>query len=373
MAGFGMMTKRMLTNRSFSLARQSHTQTGSHEVPTGTVVARQPTGALTRISKQWTATFSPRPPSTTARRRMDIQGSLASSEPELTRAEGLWFEDCGLIIQAETTLFRVSRDFLAMRSVVFRDMLAMPPPADTEMMEGCPFVRLPDRADDFDFFLRALLYAEFLEPHPAKTTFPIIAGVLRMSHKYEVEPLRKRALTQLSSRYPTRLGSSHCLDSILLGRQIDAPWILPCAFYELCNGMSLERIITGHLPPADMVTCVTGLRALETSGLCQVLKFLDAAKAKDCKSLEGCQKLIGATRRDMNRLRTHIRGVQDPYLPLEIWTSEDWHGLHVCAMCLVHLQAVHKGSMDSFWARLPEIFNLPPWAELEQMRTDALE
>ncbi|KAJ7132735.1 hypothetical protein C8R46DRAFT_818567, partial [Mycena filopes] len=123
----------------------------------------------------------------------------------LTRAEGLWFEDCGLIIQAETTLFRVSRDFLAMRSPVFGDMLALPTPKDAELMEGCPFVRLPDSAEDVTYFLKALIYSEFFEPYPAKTIFPIIAGVLRMSHKYQVDVLRKRALVHLSSLYPTTL------------------------------------------------------------------------------------------------------------------------------------------------------------------------
>ncbi|KAJ7645219.1 hypothetical protein DFH06DRAFT_595859 [Mycena polygramma] len=121
----------------------------------------------------------------------------------LKRAEGLWFKDCGLIIQAESTLFRISRDFLALRFPIFRDVCAVPAPAAVEMMEGCPFVRLPDTAHDFDCFLRALVYSESFEPYPAKTTFPVLAGVLRMSHKYEVEPLRQRALTHFSSRYPT--------------------------------------------------------------------------------------------------------------------------------------------------------------------------
>ncbi|KAF8178574.1 hypothetical protein K438DRAFT_1266022 [Mycena galopus ATCC 62051] len=38
-------------------------------------------------------------------------------------ADGLRFADGGLIIQAEMTLFRVYRNFLAMHSAVFRDML----------------------------------------------------------------------------------------------------------------------------------------------------------------------------------------------------------------------------------------------------------
>ena len=79
---------------------------------------------------------------------------------EVTRAEGLWFEDCGLIIQAENTIFRISRDFLAIQSPIFHDMLSLPAPGDADMRDGCPFVRLPDAAVDVTVFLKALIYHE---------------------------------------------------------------------------------------------------------------------------------------------------------------------------------------------------------------------
>ncbi|KAJ7272520.1 hypothetical protein C8J57DRAFT_1599931 [Mycena rebaudengoi] len=97
----------------------------------------------------------------------------------------------GLIIQAENTLFLVSRDFLATRSLVFRDMLSLPVLPDSDMMLGCPF--------DITYFLKALVYYEFFEPLSRATTFDILDSVLRMSHKYDAEALRKRALIHLSS------------------------------------------------------------------------------------------------------------------------------------------------------------------------------
>lgn len=89
-----------------------------------------------------------------------LNENSATTHPELVRAEGLWFADGGLIIQAETTLFRVYREFLAVHSGVFRDMLSIPIPADTETMDGCPLVRLQDSAEDMAYFLKALLYPE---------------------------------------------------------------------------------------------------------------------------------------------------------------------------------------------------------------------
>jgi hypothetical protein len=97
---------------------------------------------------------------------MDVDSSAPAGpesgidESGLMRAEGLWFEDCGLIIQAEKTLFRISRDYLALQSPVFKDMLSLPPPKDAEMMDGCPFVFLPDTAEDVTVFLKAVIFYE---------------------------------------------------------------------------------------------------------------------------------------------------------------------------------------------------------------------
>lgn len=75
----------------------------------------------------------------------------------LTRSKTLWFEDCGLIIRAGNTLFRVSRDALATQSSIFADMLTLPSPQDpAELMDGCPIVRLPDPVKDVEYFLKAL-------------------------------------------------------------------------------------------------------------------------------------------------------------------------------------------------------------------------
>jgi hypothetical protein len=98
---------------------------------------------------------------------MGTDSSAAQPAPERTanesglmRANGLWFEDCGLIIQAEKTLFRVSRDYLAAQSPIFRDMFLLPPPKDADMMDGCPFVLLPDSAEDVTIFLKAMMFYE---------------------------------------------------------------------------------------------------------------------------------------------------------------------------------------------------------------------
>ncbi|KAJ7466554.1 hypothetical protein B0H11DRAFT_1689843, partial [Mycena galericulata] len=62
------------------------------------------------------------------------------------RIPELWFDDGNIVIQAGNIQFRAYRDILAARSPVFQDMLSFPQPLDSELVEGCPLVRLNDAA-----------------------------------------------------------------------------------------------------------------------------------------------------------------------------------------------------------------------------------
>lgn len=80
-------------------------------------------------------------------------------DPLYEKADGLWFEDGNLILQAEHTLFRIYRGLLCARSSVFGDMFAFPPPAEGNhsSLDGCPIVPTYDSAHDLTVFLKALL------------------------------------------------------------------------------------------------------------------------------------------------------------------------------------------------------------------------
>ncbi|KAJ7761196.1 hypothetical protein DFH07DRAFT_883716, partial [Mycena maculata] len=125
------------------------------------------------------------------------------SQPnELQRIQDLWLEDGNIVIQAETSnQFRVYRGVLAARSPVFRDMFSFPQPPDPELVDGCPLVSLPDPAPHVTVFLRAIFDSSFFGAFSAPTEYSIIVGCLRLSHKYEVDYLRRRALVHLSSGY----------------------------------------------------------------------------------------------------------------------------------------------------------------------------
>lgn len=90
--------------------------------------------------------------------------------PSLTQHVDLWFCDGSVILQAESTLFRVHKSQLSRRSIVFSDMfaLAQPPVMSThatladETYEGCPVVKLHDSAEDVANLLLALYDGPFV-------------------------------------------------------------------------------------------------------------------------------------------------------------------------------------------------------------------
>ncbi|KAJ6535525.1 hypothetical protein B0H19DRAFT_1004121 [Mycena capillaripes] len=318
---------------------------------------------------------------------MDAHPSTAAISAELTRAEGLWFEDCGLIIQAETTLFRVSRDILAIQSSVFGDMLSLPTPQDAEMMEGCPFVRLPDTAEDVTSFLKAVFYYDYFESFPGPTTFPVLSSVLRMSHKYEVDALRKRALGHLSSACPTRLDDWDRLDDpdyrpswrddrkdwdlpiVKLAHQLGAIWLLPTTFYRISHSSHERAIITSsHLSDSDKINFLQGLRYLETTGAAEVLDFLWGPY--NC-SASRCSASRLHVHRELERRRGY-HTTSPATMPLELVREVHWGYLGVCSTCRSAMKDAHRNARKALWNKLPELFGLPNWTQLERLKADAL-
>jgi len=91
----------------------------------------------------------------------DDQASITSnadseSSAILTRSH-YWFEDGSIILQAESTQFRVHKTLLARRSTVLGDMFEVPQPADGEpLVEGCLVVHLSDTAEDVEHMVCSL-------------------------------------------------------------------------------------------------------------------------------------------------------------------------------------------------------------------------
>ncbi|KAJ7612150.1 hypothetical protein FB45DRAFT_939977 [Roridomyces roridus] len=335
-----------------------------------------------------------------------------TTDPQpLQRADGLWFDDGNIVLQAESTQFRVYHGLLAASSPVFKDMMGLPRPPESELVEGCPFVQLHDSAAETTVFLRAIFYASSFPPFPIQVDYPIILGCLRLGHKYQVDFLRRRALVHLSSVFDTQLerwdrvttlrarGDSGTrptlpLDSVVstswtsvstymamlvpsiqVAREADALWLLPDAFYNLSStfagnlaGTFLHGAHYGgaffKLQPQDQETFLVG-HATQHKGTGDVLEFLaHPADIPGCESRERCAveryKAIGSSRARFQALPSH---------PLVVWSPGQWTLLKdLCPTCRDALETKHKAARQAFWDKLPEIYNLPSWTELEKMK-----
>ncbi|RDB30260.1 hypothetical protein Hypma_007308 [Hypsizygus marmoreus] len=298
----------------------------------------------------------------------------------------VWFDDGNLILEADDSRFRISKGIVAAKSAVFREMMSLPQPCDQELVEGCPVVRLHDSAQDVGYFLKAIYDSSFFEPPPTPTHMDIVAGILRLSTKYDVEYLRRRAIRHLDTLYPLTLSTfdkrqdtrttpwkdNTAFFVSLLAREFDLLWLLPCVLYCVCS-CPVRDIVGGFVWNADRMqmhtddqaACLRALLLLANAEQKDMLGFLTMTDVAGCESRE-CNANRLATLRTLNEMRDILN-------PLDaFWEKWDVFGKSVCAPCLTESKMVYEAAREAFWQSLPEMFDLPAWKTLEAMKQEAL-
>ena len=83
------------------------------------------------------------------RDREDSQAQInTTASPSEVSSEPLVVPDANLIIRSSDLVnFRVHKSVLAMMSPFFRDLLSLPQPSDSEIIDGLPVVQLPEDAE----------------------------------------------------------------------------------------------------------------------------------------------------------------------------------------------------------------------------------
>ncbi|KAJ7073992.1 hypothetical protein C8F01DRAFT_5919 [Mycena amicta] len=327
-------------------------------------------------------------------------------QAELRRIEDLWFDDGNIILQAGNAQYRVHRSTLARRSPVFKDMLSFPQPVDAELVEGNPLVRLPDPEEEVTPFLMALFDPEFFLPFPSFTDFNTIYGCLRLSHKYEVAGLRRRALVHLSSRFRTTIlqhddladsswpasdselweinpqlsdvgtwkepKSTYLVSVIALAREVGALWVLPAAFYHLTTdivgyrvgGMGDEGKDTS-LSLHDQANLARGSDAQMKAAFGITQLFQNPRHTKGCASPDNC--LTGRLDLVEDSQEMFADYLRDP---LEVWIEGHWadYEERLCKVCVSAIKENIADARCSFWDDLPDVYGLPSWEELGKMK-----
>ncbi|KAJ6540869.1 hypothetical protein DFH09DRAFT_1368513 [Mycena vulgaris] len=278
------------------------------------------------------------------------------------RVDHLWFSSDSLVIRAEKKVFRVTKSILAARSSIFRDMVAVPQPPgeETELIDGSPVVCLSDSAADVEVFLQAIFDSSYFMPPPAQVEIDAVLGILRLAHKYDVHYLYLRALEHLSVMYgpsslddylarpihwPTLPTSWETIDAIT---QFGALWLLPVAYYLAARLVSGRRPISSAEPSRGAASWrhgPMGCSAWRSSALISLFGFLGHEDDDP---------------------------YDDNFGPLGDYDACQWNVLlnHklMCPHCGKEAMSIHETAMEEFWARLPSIFGLPPWSDLNAMR-----
>ena len=68
----------------------------------------------------------------------------------------IWFDDGNIVLQAENVQFKFYKGLLATYSPFFKDAFAIPQPQleqDSDTVDGCQIMRLPDSAADVEYML----------------------------------------------------------------------------------------------------------------------------------------------------------------------------------------------------------------------------
>lgn len=103
-------------------------------------------------------------------------GCTRPAKRAIRQHESLWFEDGNLVVLSQDVSFRLHKTILSLHSEVFRDMFLLPVSADTEVIDGCPVVRLTDRAEHLALFFHALYGAGKKYGYPTSTVHTCITS-----------------------------------------------------------------------------------------------------------------------------------------------------------------------------------------------------
>ncbi|KAJ7071877.1 hypothetical protein B0H15DRAFT_957434 [Mycena belliarum] len=312
----------------------------------------------------------------------------------VTQIDGLWFSNDTVILRAGNSVFRVCKSILAARSSVFQSMFEFPQPASDgdEIMDGSPVVRLHDSAADVEPFIRAIFDSSYFMPPPERVDGHAALGILRLSHKYDVGYLHRRALRHLETVYPIErarytdfwpksllpVGNSteitnFDLKAIPIFQEVGASWLLPCAFYNAGSVPPMLEIGAAwdRLPMDAKKTClVMNTRLLRC--VMKVNRFI--GNASTCATAETCN-----AHRFGELLRSRVTHRNDLVMgggqePLAEWEEGDWDALGeiFCEECLSEARAEHAAAEAEVWDELPVICGLQSWDVLKEARRVAL-
>ncbi|KAF7291418.1 BTB domain-containing protein [Mycena indigotica] len=178
----------------------------------------------------------------------------------LTRSD-VWFDDGNIVVQAQTTQFRVFRGTLAFHSPKLKALIDALPEDATLMLEEDPV--------DWEHVFKKLFHHVYPDKEPLP--FAVIAAFARIGKKYEIEWLLRNAVERLNLAYPSTLSVwlssdeksvelaivpepplssahatvlEHVLEASILARELNLARLLPISFWWLSSPARFSLLVT---------------------------------------------------------------------------------------------------------------------------------
>ncbi|KAF7298304.1 BTB domain-containing protein [Mycena kentingensis (nom. inval.)] len=317
----------------------------------------------------------------------------------VVRCEDLWFSDGSMVLQADNTQYKVFHSILSLRSPIFRDMLSIPQGADLERVEGCPLVRLPDAERDVTPFLKAIYTPLSFPSYPNDVDVQTLLGCFALSHKYEVEDLRRRALAHIAQgidlqppeftpkgcKWSEEADWMHIVRFARVARTTGDLWVLPWVFLCLSRGLDRElrvdELLQGVgeqgevLPLSELPTLLGGRDLLKNADLEAAMAAFSTAPGR----IDGCTGYVCLEMR-LTLLKKLSESVREEELSswvtvraaLTILREDQALGDELCARCCKVLLDAQEARLTKMWQDVPGFFGLPDWPELDAMREQAV-
>jgi hypothetical protein len=224
-------------------------------------------------------------------------------------------------------------------------------------------------------------------PPPSTVDFDAVLGILRLSHKYDVNYLHKRALMHLETVYSVdhtiyatlyiqaqphhkQLLSFH-LKAIPILAEVDAIWLLPSAYYAVGTHALPSLLAAGpywdRLPAGMRETCLP-LAGIQHQALITVYRFL--SDRSTCDDDEPCNIVRLDTISGTIMRRATV--AQDP---LAEWNTEEWTWMLdvLCPACVRRCRDDHAVAFMQVWNALPRNCGMENWDVLLAKRKAVME
>ncbi|KAJ6529611.1 hypothetical protein B0H19DRAFT_968185 [Mycena capillaripes] len=320
--------------------------------------------------------------------------SQSDSLDDTLKRSPVWYSDGSVVLQAETTQFRVHTSILSAGSTVFRDMfeVAQPPDSADSQVDGCPLVQLyDDKANDVELVLMALYDRNFYKTE--KKSFAQVAAMWRLGKKYGFDELRDDALSRLESLFPGSLIDFLALyctkngitivpetspidyypglvfDAINLARATNLLSILPVALYRACSAHGAQETVVQHLlnglprgsgdivslSDTDKTLCVMATFKLIKNQWCALYSAV-GPKANCTVTDVTCGKASEAARDAMGF----------PVPSVLTFGRPVFGSRFLCPSCLPICNSECVAARGALWDELPPLFGLPSWDEIER-------